>query len=109
MGYELCKLGRYGRAHDQDGILNARLAEGDSLIDGGDAESVNGEALQRLGNLQCPMSVGVGFDNGQDVGMRSESSHMGDILCEGSQVDGSESWGGFGRLVHAVSDNRFEG
>ena len=52
------------------------------------------------------MPVGVGFDNGQHVGLFGQSAHMGDILSKGGQIDGGGGWGGFGRLVHAVSDNR---
>jgi hypothetical protein len=76
-----------GRAHDQDGIMNARLAKHDALIHGGDTEPVDGQLLQRACEFECPMAIGIGLDDGQYLGVRCKAPHMGQIMPEGIQID----------------------
>lgn len=88
MGHQLRKLCRNGCAHDQDRVLNACLAQSDALVRGGHTEPADGQFLQCAANFNGAVSVGIGLHDGQHIGARGQSPHVGHILSKGGQIDG---------------------
>ena len=88
VGGEVRKLHGHGRAQDDEGITDAGLAKRNTFVHRGYAEPVDGQLLQCASNLDRAMSVGISLDDGQHLGMRRQTAHMGNILCESSQING---------------------
>jgi hypothetical protein len=67
--------------------MNARLAEGDTLLEGSDCEPPDGHLLQGARNFHGAVAVGVGFDYGQHLGTRSETPDVRHVLRKSAQID----------------------
>lgn len=84
---QVWKLCRYRRAHDQNGIMNARLAKRDALIHRSNTEPMDGQLLQRACEFEGAMAIGIRLDDSQYLGTRRKTTHVSEILRESIQID----------------------
>jgi hypothetical protein len=96
-------------AEDEDGLVDAGLAEGDAFFEKGDAEGVDAAVGEVLGGGDEAVAVGVGFDDGHHLGGADVSADGGEVGGEGGQVDlrageaeGIGWWGGIQMGVTGV-------
>lgn len=67
--------------------MNAPLAKRDALFHCGDTEPVDGQLLQSACHFNGAMAIGIRLDDGQYLGPRRKTPHVGDVLRESIQVD----------------------
>ena len=68
------------------GCVGAGLAQGQRLLDAGDAQHVGlGQRRQHAGGA---VAVGVGLDDGRDLGAAAAAAGLAQIVAQGGEVDG---------------------
>ena len=103
---QVWKLCRYRRAHDQNGIMNARLAKRDALIHRRNTEPMDGQLLQRACEFEGAMAISIRLDDSQYLGTWRKTTHVSEILREGIQIARDGGGGGLRRRVHAACGGR---
>jgi hypothetical protein len=80
--------GRRDRVQDEDRTFDAGLAEGERLVERGDAEAVRARPFESAGDRDRPMPVRVRLDDRMDRRVRAgELAEDGDVAGEGVEVD----------------------
>ena len=74
-------------AEDEDGGGDAGVAEGDAFFEEGDAEAVGAVLHEVMGDGEEAVAVGVGLDDGHDLGAVDVGADGGEVAGEGVEAD----------------------
>lgn len=92
VGDEVWDLLREQGPKHYDGSLNASCAQDESFVERRDAEAGDTEALERLSDLDRPVAIAVGLDDGYDLaGGRHSAANLRDVVGQRRQIDGGNN------------------